>query len=128
MTNVINTKHWIQKQIQTKLLSNVITVFIIILLPFSFISIAYADQIALNQNSSILDNEKINRDGINNNNNKPDTIPISENVAVTVHHKHINPQDNTITEKIVVYTSLNQNSLNIVKQNSDTKTTMDRIW
>ncbi|HJW19600.1 MAG TPA: LamG-like jellyroll fold domain-containing protein [Candidatus Nitrosotalea sp.] len=92
-----------------------------------FVSLAYADQTALNQNSSILDNKKINPDGINSDRNKPDTISISENAAVTVHHKYVNPQDNTVTEKIVVYTSLNQNSIDLIKQNSDVKTIMDRI-
>ncbi len=119
---------YIKRQAQTKLLSNTITIFSVILLLSSFISIAHADKTVLNQNQPMLDNQKIIDNGINGDHNKPDTIQISENAAVIVHHKHVNPQDNTITEKIVVYTSLNQNSINIIKQNSDTKTTMDRIW
>ncbi len=116
------------KPLATKLLPCVIAVFTISLLLSSIVSLAYADQNALNQDPSILDSKKINGDGINSDQNKPDTIQISENAAVTVHHKYVNPQDNTVTEKVVVYTSLNQNSIAIIKQNSDVKTTMDRIW
>ncbi|MGI0060385.1 MAG: hypothetical protein ACREBJ_11530, partial [Nitrosotalea sp.] len=116
------------KQMVSQLSSYVIATFTITLLLSSFVSLAYADQTALNQNPSILDNKKINPDGISSDHNKPDTISISENAAVTVHHKYVNPQDNTVAEKIVVYTSLNQNSIDIIKQNSDVKTTMDRIW
>ena len=115
------------KPMMSQLSSYVIAIFTITLLLSSFASLAYADQTALNQNPSILDNKKINPDGINDDRNKPDTISISENVAVTVHHKYVNPQDNTVTEKVAVYTSLNQNSLDIIKQNSDVKTIMDRI-
>ena len=126
MSNKSN--HGIERQTQKKLLSSTITIFTIVLLLSSFISIAHADKTALNQNPSILDTKKIIDNEINGDHNKPDTIQISENAAVTVHHIHVNPQDNTITEKIVVYTSINQNSINVIKQNSDTKTTMDRIW
>jgi hypothetical protein len=107
------------------LLLRTITIFSAILLVSSFASISYTDQTALNVNQSRPDNPKVNGNG---NNNQPDRLNLSENVAVIVHHKYVNPHDNTITEKIVVYTSLNQNSMSLLKQNSDTKTTMDRIW
>ena len=103
------------------MLLKTITVFWAILLLSSFASMAFADKIA---NQSILDNTKTS-DG--NNGYKPDRLNLTENVAVTVHHKHVDQKGNTITET-AVYTSLNQNSLAVIKQNSDTKTTMDRIW
>ncbi len=102
------------------MLLKTITVFSAILLVSSFGSMALADKTTIPS----IDNPKT-RDG--NSGYKPDRLNISENVAVTVHHKHVDTNGNTITET-AVYTSLNQNSLDIIKQNSDTKTTMDRIW